>query len=227
MDLIQLQFSKYLEGLKYDITHLSRSPYLQQYLHSSDQESRKLLLKEYLSLIHSKPYFSQIRYIGIEENGSEIVRVERRDDTIYEVINKELQQKGNRDYFKEAIRLPRDSMYISSIDLNKEYGKISQPLTPTLRIAYPVYFNQEVRGIIVINTNLSLLFDALHNFTDQISELAIVNNEGFYLFHEDGGETFGFEFGKESTFSKKFGALPNDLLEKTLVFSLNKASYIL
>lgn len=210
-DLIELQFSKYLEGLRYDINHLSKSPYLYKYLAEASQENKTLLEKEYLSLLNSNPNLSQIRFIENSEVGNELVRVERRNNKEYVVPNDSLQSKGSRDYFTETIRLSEDSVYVSRIDLNKEYGKISEPLTPTLRVAQPVFIEGKVIGIIVLNTNLTSFYKALSRITGPSNSLYLVNNEGYYVYHSGGLRGFGFEFNEPAEFLSVFDARPDEL----------------
>ncbi|MCB0706569.1 MAG: HAMP domain-containing protein [Saprospiraceae bacterium] len=210
-ELINTKFSDYVESLKQDITFVAQSPLLQKYLETKKESDRKLLSEEYQSLISSKPDLFQIRFIGLKDTGKEMVRVERRGPKVIIVPDDQLQEKGKRDYFVETVSLPADSMFISPIDLNKEYGEISAPFVPTLRLALPVYQGATLIGIIVINTDLSLIFNSFNQILEPPFELRMVNNTGYYLIHEDHLKTFGFEFGNPPGFRKEFGVWPEDL----------------
>lgn len=210
-DLINIKSESYLEGLRRDITHLSKSPYLLQFIQSQEEKDRILLTEEYLSLISSKPDYAQIRFIGVADGGREIVRVERTEEEVSIVGKQQLQQKENRDYFIETIKLSENAIYISPIDLNKEYNEISLPKTPTLRVAFPVYHAAALQGIVVINTNLSLLFESLQEIAKGFAKLRLVNNEGFYVMHENDERTFGFEYNEDPIFVKEFGTSPKQL----------------
>lgn len=199
-ELASLEFKKFIDELKFDIRHISQSPLLYEYLRSDSEFYRSLLAEEYLSLLNSKPHFSQIRYISARNNGYEWVRVERNNEEARIVSGNELQDKSDREYYIETSNLPESSIYVSPIDLNKEFGKISKPFIPTLRVAYPVYLEGQLDGVIVINTDLSDLFSSLDALTDEKSQLALLNSEGYYLFHWDKSLEFGFEFDKEPAF---------------------------
>ena len=97
----------------------------------------------------------------MENFGQEIIRAERAVKSTFLVEMDGLQQKGHRNYFINASRLPKDSIYFSVIDLNKEFGEISLPVIPTFRVASPVYRNGDVFGIVIINVNLIRLFQEL------------------------------------------------------------------
>ncbi len=210
-ELIQLKFSSYFEDLKRDITHLSNSPILRQFLDSRNETNRYLLSQEYLSLLTSKPDYAQVRFIGIQNEGKEIVRVERNESEVILVGQVDLQNKGSRDYFQEAIQLPKDSIYISPIDLNKEYGQISLPPMPTLRVAYPIFSERKLEGIIVINANLELLFQSLNQIVDDGIKVRLINRDGHYFMHENKNETFGFEYNRPATFALEFESNPQNV----------------
>ena len=226
--LVGLKFSGYIEALKHDITHLSKSPFLSNYLESESRKDRELLTQEYLSLIESKPDFAQIRFIGVGNDGKELIRVERKNNQLFFIPDDELQEKGTRDYFIETIKMAGDSLYISNVNLNREYGKISLPHMPTLRVAFPVYTNSDLKGIIVINTDLSKLFESLNRFVDQQASLRIINNQGHYVLHENSDLAFGFEFENPPLFQSEFGMSPRKLRQShNEVFEVNGMLYMI
>lgn len=213
-DLVDQKFSSYLDEIQKDILHISASPYLQKYLSTLDENDKILLEREYMSVISSKADLSQIRFIGIEDQGKEMIRVERRENEILITTKEKLQQKGNRNYFKETIGLKKGMVYISNINLNKEYGEISLPKTPTLRVASPVFLDGELKGVLVINTNLTILFKALETIVDKEMKLFLLNNEGHYIIHPDTTKSYGFEYGKPALFNEDFKSSPVKIIEE-------------
>jgi hypothetical protein len=89
------------------------------------------------------------------------------------IASDQLQQKGDRNYFTETIKLRKGSIYFSEIDLNKEFGKIEIPYTPTLRVASPLYIGDQLYGIVIINTDLRGLFTELKKTVAENEELFI------------------------------------------------------
>jgi hypothetical protein len=55
------------------------------------------------TVLAQRTSYSQIRFIGKHDRGREIVRVERYENKIETVTKDALQEKGNRDYFKERL----------------------------------------------------------------------------------------------------------------------------
>lgn len=212
-DLIDQKFSSYLSEAQKDILHLSTSPYLQKYLETLDENDKALLEQEYTSVISSKADLSQIRFIDAVE-GKEMIRVERSLHKILITPEEKLQQKGNRDYFKETITLESGMVYISQVNLNREYGEISFPKTPTLRVACPVFLGNTLKGVLVINTDLTVLFNALVSTVNSETALYLVNSAGHYIIHPDTTKTYGFEYGKAALFNQHFKASPVELVKE-------------
>ena len=69
-----------------------------------DRHAERLLAE-----LEAKPAYAQFRIIGVENGGRELVRVDRSgpNGAVRLVPEAELQQKGDRSYFKDAIGLRR------------------------------------------------------------------------------------------------------------------------
>lgn len=99
------------------------------------------------------------RFLKIDDNyfqakfidplGMEIIRVE--DGKIPDPRN--VQYKGKRYYFKESIGLKKGELYVSDLDLNMENEEVEIPYRPTIRFFTPLYFNDELRGVVGLNLN--------------------------------------------------------------------------
>lgn len=112
------------------------------------------LVSIFSSLLGANQNYTQIRYLAVDGNGKELVRVDRTSKGIHRVAESALQEKGDRDYFKNGIRLSQGSMMFSSIDYNVEKGRLQLPLVPTLRVMTPVYTpKQNIFGLLIINVN--------------------------------------------------------------------------
>lgn len=127
------------------------------------ERALEVLAERFDSLAHHKPNYQQIRFI--DTAGMERLRINSNADRVWRVPERELQNKSGRDYFQEAINLPRHSIRISALDLNIEHGQIERPLNPMLRFSAPVSAADGKRlGVIVINYGvgpvLAKLFDA-------------------------------------------------------------------
>ncbi|MEP7321926.1 MAG: ATP-binding protein, partial [Saprospiraceae bacterium] len=196
---VALKMTTHFDHVGMDIHFLANSPLVSDYIKSSGKERlffEERLTKEFKVLLESKPSYFQVRLIGIKDQGKELIRVDRKNG-IGEAINADqLQQKGDRNYFTETIKLRKGSIYFSEIDLNKEFGKIEIPYTPTLRVASPLYIGNILFGIVIINTDLRSLFNDLKKTVSPKEELFIFNSNAYFLMHPDETQSFGFEFGQ-------------------------------
>ena len=166
---------------------------------SSQAKWEERLITIFSELIRAKPHYLQIRYIGIKNQGKELVRVDRQGQVIQSPLKQNLQQKGNTPYFKNTVQLPPGNVYLSSVTLNREFGKISQPHTPVIRAATPIYFGRKLFGILVINMDFGTIFNNLIVNTPRELTPYVTNESGYFLAHPDRSKTYGFDLGHENT----------------------------
>ena len=170
------------------------------------EDWEKKLQKEFYTYIEQNKSYFQIRFIGIANDGKEIVRLDKQKNQISIIPNSKLQKKIKRYYFLDTLELSDGETFISKIDLNKEKDHITFPLVPTIRVATPIYHNNKVYGIIIINAKVNKLFN-LKKYKDiEGKETYLTNSDGYYLFHNDIDKTFSFEFGKNFKLQDKFNA---------------------
>lgn len=152
----------------------------------------------FTELIRAKPNYLQIRYIGIEDNAKELVRVERQGTVIRAIPENELQKKGDTTYVKNAFKINPGEIYLSDITLNRELGKISKPYTAMIRAATPVYFDDKLFGVLVINMSFNDIFDNLVMNTPREQTPYVTNESGYFLAHPDKTMTYGFDLGNNN-----------------------------
>lgn len=203
-EMIQLKFETYIDQLERDINQLSYSPILENYINNPDSANRKLLTQEYISFLKTKSNYFQIRLINAQEGGMEVIRVERKQENLLVCPVDELQFKGTRDYYKEINQLPNDSLYLSKIDLNREYDQIMTPRVPTVRIGKRTSGNELKDIMLVVNVDLRGLFNELNNLTPQAYELRVFNHGGHYLIHPDEAATFTFDYGNAALYASEY-----------------------
>ncbi|MEX1668235.1 ATP-binding protein [Zhongshania guokunii] len=160
----------------------------------------------FTEMLKAKPKL-QIRFI--RANGLEQVRVDRfgPNGSIRTVAQPELQDKSQTRYFIETIGLSRGSVYLSDIELNREFGEIVLPLQPVIRAAMPIYSDEgDLFGIVIINHNLQDTFDALKSLSGDEHQFVITNGAGDYLLHPNPERSFAFEYGRSSNVLDDFPA---------------------
>jgi PAS domain S-box-containing protein len=176
----------------------------------SEATWRSRIATRLVAELEAKPAYSQYRIIGVHDGGREVVRVDRAGEngSIRIVPEAELQQKADRDYFKEAVILPIGEIYVSPPDLNQEHGRIETPHVPTVRIATPLpTANGELFGIVIINVDMRLAFDGVRDSASLGGNIYIVNARGDYLVHPDASKEFGSQLGKSIRWQDDFPQL--------------------
>ncbi|MBI3903857.1 MAG: PAS domain S-box protein [Nitrosomonadales bacterium] len=189
-----------LDGAVSDLRFLADLPSIKHF--SGGQRNMKKQMEEYfMSMARHKRVYDQIRYL--DKHGMEIVRINFRNDRAEVVPDNNLQNKSERDYFRETIKLPRGGIYISPLDLNIEHGQIEIPYNPMLRFATPLFDAAgEKNGIVVINYKGGRL---LENFRRSfVKHGMLLNSDGYWLSSSDARQEWGFMFGRRESFATAY-----------------------
>ena len=148
----------------------------------------------------AKSNYYEFRLVGIDDDGRELVRVDRSGPggAIRAVPDSDLHDIGDRNIFKEAVNLPDLGVYVSSIDFSRVNGVIAMPHVPVLRLATPVYQPDGRRfGVLIVTVDLRIAFADIRSSAGSASDqIYVVNEHGDYLVHPDASCEFGFAFGK-------------------------------
>ena len=144
---LQKNEQKFLKNILFQIASQSE---LQQFIMDRNDLSKELILDKWVRVEEQLSWIYQIRLLA--NSGYEVLRVDYdRQSGFAENINIK-QNKKNRDYFKKAIALKKNELYISKIELNREYNEVSYPLTPVIRFATPIFQpSGQSAGILVVN----------------------------------------------------------------------------
>lgn len=144
-------------------------------------ESTRLIQNIFVEILKSDPVYLQLRFIDI--TGKEKVRTNNESGFMRVVDDSELQDKSDRYYVQEAMALGRREYITTDIDLNKEQGQVEVPHVPTLRVAAPVYNENELVGIVVANLSADELIRlSIDHFEPTVF---FVDAEGYYSYHYD------------------------------------------
>lgn len=165
------------------------------------------------SMMEVKPYYMKLRYI--DEKGNELVRVDSDRKNIKIIPNSQLQNKADRDYFPETMKLKPGEVYVSSLNLNQELGKIEIPYKPTIRYATPIFNTKgERKGIVIANALGNTLINMVKSANSEGSDQAfMLNQDGYYLYHPNYQKEWGFELKTNQNLKNDYSA---DIVAKIL-----------
>ena len=165
---------------------------------ASEQSWRERIATRLAAELAAKPAYSEIRVIGVDGGGREIVRVDHsgQNGAIRIVPDAELAARADRSYFKETIKLRSGEIYVSRLNLDRADWKIIEPYRPTMRVATPLFApDGKLFGIFIINVDMRPAFDRVRASARPGEGVYIINERGDYLLHPDAAREFGSELG--------------------------------
>ena len=177
---------------------------------------RGMLSESFAAQLAAHPAYRQIRLIGATDGGREIARTDRigPENTVRVAPEAELQPRGDRDYFRRAMRLRAHEVDISPVELDREHGAIDAPHLPVVRASTPVVGpDGRPFGVVVIDIDLRGPFARVRENARPGSAVYIVNSNGDYLLHPDPAREFGFQLGAPSRVQDDFPA-PGGMLAR-------------
>jgi signal transduction histidine kinase len=189
------QIETFLDGINDDVRYLSHLNSLSAYLGVDANDSQALtfhqqmLERDLLIFASAHPYYYQVRFL--DASGMEVARVDTREGHVVIIPTTQLQDKSDRYYFIEGARLESGAIYISPLDLNREHGKIEQPLHPVIRYVTPVYLDATFRGVVVVNVEANEFLKFVQTSSEGGRILAMIDQDGFYLAHPDAAKRWG------------------------------------
>ena len=171
---------------------------------------RRRLASRFSAELTAKPWYDDLRIIGIADGGREIVRVNRSGagGAIRAVSDAELQRDSDRDYFEKTITLAAGDVYISPVELRQNQGTVEVPHVPIMRVAAPMFAPDGRRlGIVIANLDLRPVFDRIRGAARQGSHIYVVNDSGDYLLHPDPNREFGIQLGSPARLQDEYPGL--------------------
>jgi diguanylate cyclase (GGDEF)-like protein/PAS domain S-box-containing protein len=175
-DMISLEFKEFISGFEDKLRAIKESKLFQEYYELNDIIS----LQEYfLDIVRTDANIMQLRLL--DNKGKEIIRVQRDSYQTHPYIIPvdTLQDKKNRYYVKRLLDGKKNTFWYSKLDLNIEYGDIQEPLEPVLRIGVPLYLENEVDAILIINIFMKEFLQ--HLTSSAYFDIYIIDKDGYIL----------------------------------------------
>jgi len=156
-----------------------------------------------LAFVRGRPGYFQIRFI--DATGHEAVKVEKATGGPRITPKSDLQDKGDRSYFADSMRLAPDEVFVSRMDLNVERGVVEEPYKPVVRLATPIDdATGQRRGVVVLNAHGGHFLRAFEPNSDETGiQRMIVDSEGYWLQHRPEVE-WGFALEHGRSFQRTF-----------------------
>ena len=155
----------------------------------------------------SYDYNFKIRLIN--NDGKEHIKILRDPITgsVKVTPENELEDKSDRDFFIETIKLNKGEIYTGALELYEQQGKIIMPYVPIVRVATPLIGDNKIRyGVIVVNIFAEHFFKYIEdaNNNTQGRTFYLIAKNGDYLYHSDKEKCFSTQLGHHSHFEQDF-----------------------
>lgn len=148
---------------------------------------RARLERIFAALMAANLEYTQVRLIGIEGNGRELVRVDRTPLGVEAVPEQDLQEKAGEPYFEIGRSLAFGDTLTTRITLNRENGEVDPMRTPTMRTVIPVFTHEGDRyGMIVINLNYEILVQNILEDVSPVDRAVLTTTDGDFAVFEPG-----------------------------------------
>lgn len=178
------------------------------------QKSHSQVASALTQFASANEFYIQLRVIDL--NGKELIKILRNSRGVQLTPESELQEKSLRPYFRDSIKLKNNQVYISKVELNREFGKIELPYQPVIRFVTPVFSlsNEEKQGYIVINFAFNSYINNLNQSTLNDFNIYIANMDGDYLYHPSPQKQFGFELETRHLIQNEFPVISEVMLSE-------------
>jgi len=199
--LLALDLESSRRGDRYVVLGLAVSSSLGEFIreqeggeNNTDSPSRKLtreyLAHQFVAALTPRSDYLAISLVGLDDNGREIVRVERAhwNEAARIVPDIELERRADSDFFRRAMELPAGEVYVAPIYLQSQQSPVKM-----LRLAAPVRRpDGRTFGILVTEIDMDSAFAHIRHGAPQGAQAFVLNEEGDYLLHPDMSKELGF-----------------------------------
>ncbi|MBF0448474.1 MAG: response regulator [Magnetococcales bacterium] len=197
--------ANHFESTITDMNIILTGSYLADFVRSASDKTKSGLAQHLLTIAQERRTYDQVRLI--DKQGQEQIRINLgADGQALVVPESQLQNKSDRDYFKQALQLSKGELFVSRFDLNIEQGKIEKPFKPMIRFAAPVFDEQgNKQGVLILNYLGGILLDrVLEIFNKSGNLIYLTDQNGHLLISPNQADRWGFMFDRPPAFPEKF-----------------------
>ncbi|MBU3665619.1 MAG: PAS domain S-box protein [Chthoniobacterales bacterium] len=178
------------------LTGMAREPQLGEALRMPPARARSVVGSQLATLLYHNPVYDKARWLG--PDGMELVGVEQGPQGPVARAEPDLQDQSHGGYFKDAIKQPPGTFYMSHLDLSVSRGSVEVPHKPVLRFAIrlPSSAGRDL-GLLLVNVRAGDMLDRLATVVPVAagSELMLLSSQGHWLLAPDPRDAFGFATG--------------------------------
>ena len=161
---------------------------------ASAAEWRRRFAVRFAGELKGKPAYDNMRIIGRAGGGKELIRVDREgpDGTIRVAPDDDLHIRGDREFFRETMKLARPDVYVSDVTFRTDdAGIVRAPQVPIVHVATPLFTaDGGPFGLAVIDLDLRQQFEQIRAKAVSGHRILLLNAKGEYLIQSDSEQVF-------------------------------------
>lgn len=168
-------------------------------------------------MLNSKRDYFRISYVGVADEGRELVSVVRNIGGVHKVPQQLLLEEAQKSYFQTSLLNEPGSVLVSNVELKRINDRIVLPHQPVIRVSTPIYDPESgnLFGIIIIHVDFGkfiadLVGEKLSGFT-----MFLANLRGDFIYHPDVNKQFSIELGRDFFIQTEFPQL-NDAINNNI-----------
>lgn len=204
--LLTVEFMSGYQEMENDAFVVSRTPPIKGMMRSMKNDHidhqgqsttalwRARLETIFMSVMEERRHYTQMRYIGIADQGWELARVNRVPSGFERVPESDLQQKAGEPYMKSLLKLAKNEVYFSEVTYNREEGEVDPRRVPTVRTIIPIFLEEKLFGAIVINADYPAFLRRVFEKTRPDKNTLIVTHKGDFMEYDGKGVLYEFQF---------------------------------
>jgi signal transduction histidine kinase/CheY-like chemotaxis protein len=213
---LNMKIEAFFTSIENDLVFLSQSQPMAHYLNLRStfppnspalKKACQAVEQEFFSFSRIEGIYYQVRYL--DETGQEVVRIDANGVNTQVVAQAQLENKSHFYYFKETMQLLKKEVFVSYLELNKEYDQIEIPHQPVIRYATPIYYPDKRRaGIVITNVDAN-------QFLQLLGETLLVDQDGYYLAHPEEKKRWGNDLNTDYRLAQDYPHSVQTILEET------------
>lgn len=180
----------------------------------NDYKNNNEFLKDLMfNLVKSNSLVLQMRVLDLQ--GNETIRVEQDETKVLIVEKNKLQNKFHRYYFQNFLKLSKNEIAISKLDLNIENNIVQLPFVSTVRLGMPIYENNKKVGVLIVNYDMDKFLE--ENFFSSFFNIYLVDENNYFVKHPNNKDYNWSKYTNKTTYDTYF----KHMLEQIYIKEIN------
>ncbi|WP_417595407.1 diguanylate cyclase [Oceanospirillum sp.] len=180
LNLTENRVHQFVLRVALDAQQLSILPSVRHFISSPSKANRLEVEDIFRRATDVDSRYDQVRIIDL--SGQELIRINDYPDGARPVAIEHLQNKYDRYYVQEGLKLAPGQIYLSPLDLNEERGEVEQPYKPVIRAVTLLTDELDAPvAMVVLNYKAGHFLNRFRAHFEAGDRGMLVNSDGYWL----------------------------------------------